>query len=111
MLVVISSIKLKSIFHFFSLSHYALFVTLQLKKTNCVRFKKQGFWNNHYTITMWNNKADMKAFSACGAHLNAMKNSAKIAKEIRTICITANEVPNWEEAKRLLDKAKPICFK
>ncbi|WP_425076829.1 DUF3291 domain-containing protein [Psychroserpens sp. S379A] len=106
MVVAISSIKLKSIFHFFQLSHYALFTTLQLKKTNCIKFKKRGFWTTHYTITMWRNEEDMKSFSTSGAHLKAIKSSSKIAKEIRTTVIYSNEIPNWSEAKDLLKKGK-----
>lgn len=102
MYVVISYIKLKTIFHFFKLSHYALFVNLQIKKSACVKFKKQGFWKDHYTITMWKNKDDMYAFSKQGAHLKAMQIGHQIASEIKTVIIETDEFPTWSEAKSLI---------
>ncbi len=44
------------------------------------------------------------------AHLDAMKKSKQIAKEIRTITIDAETLPSWDEAKKLLENAKVITF-
>jgi hypothetical protein len=57
-------------------------------------------------MTLWNNEEEMKSFALSGAHLEAMKTSKDIAKEIRIITIEANELPNWKEAKRLLEGGK-----
>lgn len=110
MTVVISYIKLKTPFHFFKLSHYALLVTLQLKKAPCLAFKKQGYWTHHYTMTLWKNKEDVKKFSTSGAHLKSMKISASIAKEIRTAYVDSDTLPSWKEAKELLEKGKVINY-
>ena len=110
MIVVISYIKLKTPFHFFKLSRYALSINFQIKSSNCVKFKKHGFWLHHYTMTLWSNESEMKTFSSSGAHLKAMKISANIAKDIKTISIKANELPSWKEAKQLLKKAKVLTY-
>ena len=88
------------------MSSQALKIIGQLKSTNCKDFKKRGIWTKHYTMTLWENEADLEEFARSGAHLEAMKFSNKIAKEIRTITIDTDSLPNWEEAKKLLEKGK-----
>ena len=110
MKVTITSIELKSIFKFFALSTYALSIVKQLKNSNYKGFKKQGFWTTHYTMTLWDNETDIIDFYKSGAHLKAMKESKKIAKEIRSITIDSDTFPSWKEAKLLLEKGKVIKF-
>lgn len=74
----------------------------QLKTTECKAYKSQGFWTSHYTMTLWESEEQMRAFALSGQHLEAMKNSAKIAKEIAVLTIDADAMPNWKEAKKLL---------
>lgn len=102
MKVSITSIELKSPLHFFKLSIFALHISNQLKASNCIEFKKKGFWTKHYTMTLWRNEDDMKAFAYSGAHLDSIKKSKSIAKEISSITIEANDLPKWKEAKILL---------
>lgn len=106
MKATITYIELRGPLSFFGLSARALKIMGQLKGTNYKDFKKKGFWTKHYTMTLWNNESDLREFATSGAHLDAMKNSKKIAKEIRTITIDADTLPNWKEAKRLLEGAK-----
>ena len=106
MLATITSIELKGPLKFFALSKSALKIIRQLKTTDCKQFKKQGIWTKHYTMTLWNNEKEMKSFAMNGAHLEAMKTSKDIAKEIRIITIETNELPNWKEAKQLLEGGK-----
>ena len=87
---------------FFKLSALAFQITKQLKSTNCLSYKKTGFWTTHYTMTLWSNEADLKASAKSGAHFSSMKQSKSIAKEIRTITIEADTLPSWKEAKKLL---------
>lgn len=82
----------------------------QLKATSCKDFKKKGVWTKHYTMTLWNNEAELKTFAKSGAHLEAMKISNKIAKEIRTITIDADSLPHWKDAENLLQKGKAYQF-
>lgn len=110
MIATITSIELKGPMKFFVLSRKALRIVRQLKTTDCKKFKKQGIWTKHYTMSLWNGEEEMKAFAYSGAHMDIMKSSKEIAKEIRTITIEASELPNWKEAKRLLEGGKVINY-
>lgn len=110
MKVTITSIELKSPMKFFGLSTQALKITKQLKSTQYKEFKKTGLWTKHYTMTLWNSEKELKDFAMSGAHLEAMKESKRIAKEIRTITIDSDSLPNWKEAKALLEKGKVIQY-
>jgi len=110
MKATITSIKLRGPLKFFALSSSALRIIKQLKATNCKDFKKRGIWTTHYTMTLWNNEDELKDFARSGAHLDAMKTSEKIAKEIRTITIDSDNLPDWNEAKLMLQKGKVINY-
>ncbi|MDI1322241.1 MAG: DUF3291 domain-containing protein [Algoriphagus sp.] len=110
MKATITSIELKGPLKFFALSANALRIIKQLKSTNYKDFKKKGFWNKHYTMTLWNSDAELKEFAKSGAHLEAMKKSKNIAKEIRTITIDTDSLPSWKEAKKLLENGKVFKY-
>jgi hypothetical protein len=110
MKATITSIELKGPLKFFALSASAFGIIKQLKATNFKDFKKRGIWTKHYTMTLWNNENELKEFAKSGAHLEAMKKSKNIAKEIRTITIDADTLPSWDEAKKLLEKAKVFKY-
>ncbi len=110
MKATITQITLKTPFHFFKLSLYALNILKQLKKTNYLKFKKTGIWTKHYTMTLWKSEEDIIEFSKNGAHLEAMKNSMKIAKNIKTITIDAEELPDWKTAKNMLKSVKGVSY-
>jgi heme-degrading monooxygenase HmoA len=110
MKATITSLELKGPLKFFALSASARQIVKQLRGTNYVAFKKRGVWTKHYTMTLWKSEEDLKTFAKSGAHLEAMKRSKEIAKEIRTITIDANELPSWAEAKMLLEKGKVIRY-
>ncbi len=111
MKATITSIELKNPLKFFALSSYALKIMKQMKSANIQDFKKKGFWTKHYTMSLWKNEEEMKSFAKSGAHLEAMKKSKEIAKEIRTITIDADKLPDWTTALSLLDKGKVLTFK
>lgn len=110
MKVTITSIELKSPFKFFILSSRALKIMGQLKASTSRAFRKRGFWTTHYTMTLWDNEADLKAFAKSGAHLEAMRKSAEIAKEIRTYTFDSDQLPSWKEAFKLLEKGKVVRY-
>ena len=110
MKATITSIELKGPFQFFALSRQALNIIRQLKSTSHKDFKKKGIWTMHYTMTLWETEEDLKAFAQSGAHLEAMKQSRKIAREIRTITIETDALPDWKEAKKLLEGGKVFRF-
>ncbi len=110
MKATITSIELKGPFKFFALSTKALNIIKQLKSTDCKDFKKKGFWTKHCTMTLWNNENDLKEFARSVAHIEAMKNSKEIAKEIRTITIDTVSLPSWKEAKKILETGNVIKY-
>jgi len=110
MKATITLIHLKTPFHFFSLSLYALKILNQLKETNHLDFKKTGIGTKHYTMTLWKSEDELKAFSKSGAHKEAMKASAKLAKEIKTLTIDAEKLPDWKTAKEMLTHVKGMSF-
>lgn len=111
MVLIITSIELKSPFGFFALSMQARQVVKQLKHTSCLSSKTTGFWTKHYTMTLWESEAEMKSFIRSGAHLKAMKNSESFSKEIKTLKIQAEKFPSWKKARHLVDKEKPYHHK
>ncbi|MBL7900645.1 MAG: DUF3291 domain-containing protein [Bacteroidia bacterium] len=110
MKVTITSLELKGPFKFFALSAAAFKIMKQMRGTGHIAFKKRGIWTTHYTMSLWPNEESLKAFAHSGAHLEAMKRSKEIAKEIRTYTYDANELPDWKKAKELLKEAKAIRF-
>lgn len=110
MKVTITSITLKGPLKFFALSASALQIIKQLRSTQCREFKKRGIWTTHYTMTLWNSEQELQAFARSGAHLKAMQASKKIAKEIRTLTIDADTLPDWKTAIQRLEKAKVLRF-
>ena len=110
MKATITSIELKGPFKFFPLSLYAWKVTKQLQNTKNLEFKKTGFWMKHYTMTLWPGEKELKDFAKSGAHLEAMRNSRKIAREIRTLTIDAEKLPDWKTAKKMLENGKVLNF-
>lgn len=110
MKATITSIELKGPFKFFALSVQGFYIMKQLTTTNCRQFKKTGIWTKHYTMTLWNSESELKEFAQSGAHLEAMKKSKSMAKEIRTITIDTDKLPSWPEATKLLENAKVLTF-
>tara|TARA_B110000046_G_C13024409_1_gene413040 strand:- start:1258 stop:1605 length:348 start_codon:yes stop_codon:yes gene_type:complete len=100
MKATLTSIQLKGHFKFFALS--GMGIIKQLSSTKCKDFKKKGVWTKHYTMTLWSNENELKDFARSSAHLEAMKRSSQIAKEIRTITIDTDTLPDWEEAKKAI---------
>ncbi|TNE80182.1 MAG: DUF3291 domain-containing protein [Bacteroidetes bacterium] len=111
MQVTITQITLKSPWHFFALAKNALQITKQLKGTQYREFKKTGVWTTHYTMTLWDTKEDLQQFARSGAHLQGMKISKDIAKEIKTLTYEADRLPDWKTAKSKLAEVKGIAYK
>ena len=111
MIVSITYLKLKSPLHLLSLGKYNKRVVEQLYESDMVDFKSRGFWKNHYTMTLWNNEAEMKQFVHSSAHRDAMNISHEIASEIKTFIHISDDLLNWNEAKKLLhENAKVLTF-
>lgn len=103
MYITITSLKLKGPLSFFKLAGMALHVARQLKASEgFVQYRKTGFWTSHYTMSLWKTEKDLKNFARSGAHLEAMKRYREVAKEIRTLTLAADKLPDWAMAKEML---------
>ena len=111
MILSITYIELKRPIHFFSLSYQAMKIVKQLKNTSCKKNKNVGFWKKHFTMTLWEDEKSMKDFVRSGAHLDAMKNSYKIAKEIKVLTIESDTFLSWKEAKKRVLEQKNVLAK
>lgn len=68
-------------------------------------FRLQPFGNEAWTLSVWENKTDMKQFVYGEPHLNAMKTASKAMMDAKTthIELAAEQLPlSWHEALRLL---------
>jgi len=112
MIITITSIRLKTVWHFFKLSFFALRIVRQTKQERgFVSMKSTGFGYMHYTLSVWENEEALKRFARNGAHLEAMKQSRSIASEIRTYTFQSEQVPQWNEVKLTLkEKGKVFSF-
>jgi hypothetical protein len=105
MTIALTSIKLRSVWNFFTLSWHGYKISRQAKsQTGFIKIKSNGFGYFHYTITAWQNADDMKAFVRTGAHLDAMKISKTLCTEIATCSYSAEQIPSWREAKLMLEE-------
>lgn len=113
MIVTLTSIRLKSVWYFFKLSWFGLKISQQAKRqVGFVKLKNTGFGYLHFTCSAWEHENAMKEFARTGAHLEAMKNSASLAEEIRTYTYQTDHLPSWKEAKVLLgEKGKVLSYR
>lgn len=112
MTITITSLKLKSLWNFFSLSLYGLKISQQAKRQKgFIKLKNTGAGYLHYTMTSWEREEDAKFFARSGAHLEAMKDAAKIATEVRIYTFSGEQMPTWKEAQALvIEKGKVFTY-
>lgn len=113
MIVTLTSIRLKSVWYFFKLSWFGLKISQQAKlQTGFIQLKNTGFAYMHFTCSAWQDETAMKEFARSGAHLEAMKNSASLAEEIRTYTFETDHLPDWTQVKTLLaEKGKALHYR
>jgi len=112
MVITITSLKLKHWWGYFIMSFLALKIVLQTKKQKgFVSMKNRGLGYLHFTLSVWETEEDLKNFARCGAHLAAMKESRKLATEIRVYTFQSELIPVWKDAKRLLfERGRVFAF-
>jgi heme-degrading monooxygenase HmoA len=110
--ITVTSIQLRSVWQFFALSNHGRKIQSQAQKSpGFVKMKNTGWGKLHFTLSGWESEAAMKQFARGGAHLDAMKQSAKLATELRTYTYEADQLPDWNTAKQLLlEKGKVLNF-
>lgn len=103
MLITVTYIRLRNPGLFFRLSMFGYQVMKQAQSTpGFIKMKNTGFWNNHYTLSAWENHETMQQFARSGAHLNAMKSSKSLAKTLSTYTYESETFPDWATAKKLI---------
>lgn len=112
MFITLTSIRLRSPWGYFRLSWHGLRITLQMKRLpGFVRMRNTGWGTLHYTASAWRTEQDLKQFARAGAHLAAMKQTRRLATELRTYTYEADALPGWDEARRLLlEKGQVLRF-
>ena len=112
MIITITSLKLKHWWNFFKLSLWGLKIVRQTKsQKGFISMKNKGFGYLHFTLSVWESEADAKNFARCGAHLAAMKESRKLATEIRVYTFESELMPVWKDAERLLfERGRVFAF-
>ncbi len=111
MVVTLTSLELKSPMKFIAFTLQVMKIVKQLKGSNCISFKLSGFWTKHYTMTLWESAEASRSFAREGFHLESMKQSASLSKEIRTLTIESKTLLSWKEAKeRLLKDGRILKF-
>lgn len=111
MIVVVTSIRLKSPLSLFKHYRFAVGSIVQLKtNSSCVGFKTGGFYPKQFTMTLWNNAEEMKKYARTGTHLQAMQHVRSVATEVQTISFEATELPDWKVATEKLLAGKKITY-
>ena len=105
MKIVITSIKLRSVWQYFKLTYLAMHIVKQTKmEKGFLGMKSRGFGKLHFTLSAWESTEDMERFVHSGAHLEAMKHTKELASELRFYNYDAAAMPRWDEAKKLLSE-------
>ncbi|WP_276390070.1 DUF3291 domain-containing protein [Eudoraea chungangensis] len=104
MILSITSLRLQSPFKIFKVYKYSYRVMKQIKKSPCLAVRTTGSWSKHYTMTLWRNEEEKLEFYKSGAHLDAMKNASRIAKEIASLNLEADSFLGWKDAKMKLEE-------
>jgi hypothetical protein len=111
MVATLTSLELKSPLKLISFMSHVMKIVKQLKASDCISFKLTGFWTKHYTMTLWESAEASRNFARQGFHVESMKVSGKLSKEIRTLTIDSDTLPTWAEAKeRLLKEGRILKF-
>jgi len=106
MVLFITKIKLNSYAKFFAFFKFNGQIINELKGANCLKHKITGSWNlkSWYTMTLWENEADLTTFYRSGTHLEAMKQASLFSSKIKVTRKESNDLISWKEAKKLLSK-------
>jgi hypothetical protein len=112
MVITITSLKLRHWWGFFRLSLRGLKILRQTRsQKGFIEMKNTGLGYLHFTLSAWESEADAKNFARSGAHLEALKESRRLATEIAIYTFRGERLPDWKAAKRLLaEHGRVIAF-
>jgi hypothetical protein len=81
-------------------------IVRQLNEFRCLGWKSTGFGREHFTMTLWEDPAEIKNFmKADGAHRRAMGWTKKLATHVKVYTYPADAFPTWRAAKQMLRKS------
>jgi hypothetical protein len=105
MLLSITKIELNSYARFFAFFKFNGQIINELKGSHCKKYKITGSWNlkSWYTMTLWNDEADLTTFYRSGTHLEAMKQASLFSSKIQVRRLESNDLVSWKVAKKLVD--------
>ena len=108
MILSITKLKLISYSKLFPFFAFNGKIIEELKQSKCKQYKIGSHWNLKcwYTMTLWENEADLLAFYRNGTHVEAMKAARNLANVLESRRIEKNALIEWKEAKKLFDISK-----
>ncbi|WP_293575542.1 hypothetical protein [Phaeobacter sp.] len=99
--VSITGLKLRRIWWMPLFWYHAVAAMTQAKSApGCLRADARRINGVHHTLTVWDNKASMRAYLTTGAHLRAMPLFHRMATG-KTFGFETVDIPDWEEVHRL----------
>jgi hypothetical protein len=113
MIIAITSIRLRSLWNLFKFGSLVGQILKQIKsQKGFVTMKASpSIGYTHYTVSAWRSEADLKTFARSGAHLSAMKQTARISTEVKSYIYQAETTPDIKSAKKILaEKGKVITY-
>ncbi|WP_306643549.1 DUF3291 domain-containing protein [Sanyastnella coralliicola] len=104
MVIAITELKLKSIWHLPMFLFHALRSGAQAQKAKGNRMfeVKNESWHTHRTLSVWESEKSLRQYVMSGAHLKAMKNTSKLARSATSTHWYSEYPPSWEEAVKTL---------
>jgi hypothetical protein len=105
MVLSITKIELNSYKRFVAFFRFNGQIITELKGSHCKKYKITGSWNlkSWYTMTLWNDEADLTTFYRSGTHLEAMKQANLFSSKIKVGRVESNDFISWKEAKKLVN--------
>ena len=105
MIVAITEFTLKQPWHLAAFMRFAIPSFNQAKSAEGNLFATTGSssWHTHRTISAWSSMEAMQKYMTTGPHMKAMVASKRLMKHSRSIHLTMDHIPDWEEALVLLE--------
>ncbi len=112
LLISITYFQVKNLWKLPTFLRYASRSSAQAKIASGILHQdiKADFWKlRFWTLTAWESEEAMLTYIRQGAHLQAMKRSRSLAKEMKATRYPATKIPTWSEAMAKVAEEKPIA--
>lgn len=107
MIVSTAQLRLKSVFKLLPALRLSASIIKEMQKAPGFRGHKAGPRGllTLCTITLWDSEEAMMHFVRSGTHLEAMKQTASLARSARATHWQGDSLPTWKEAAMQLEKS------